>query len=570
MRTGHRSRSIPALLAAAAALCLGIARADAQVGGLGCGPNNSGDTTTSIQWSWLPDAGAPYAVYNSATGAKLTAAEGTNDPTFTDVGLSTNTQHSVMVVPSNGAVSSALAVSATCYTLAATPKLPATSSLVITSTESTSVSFNWLTAGPGGDENPSGTTYYITLNAFLPSVGATTATAVAPVTQAYFNKLHPSTYYTGSISAVNGSGVLSAPLLAGATFTLPAQPVLSIRGTTPASITVDWSRNDNSTMTFYQVTYSSDNFVTVSTALPFLSGLNAASDVISGLTTGTTYSIRVQARNPLGKTSQFSFTLTTATANGPFSDVPTGSLGGLLTARGSSEFSGSIGVATTYLGAAIPPRPIDLRSPGGAFTADASVTISTYNLTDSGHVSCPNFVAGVGGTGVALSVSASPALQPSRPLYLTAGYLTSPDELGGASPSAVTLARFDPASGTCVPVPTSFNTAAHTFAAALNHFSLYQLVSVPLATAADTARIFPNPYRAATDGFVTIDRVPPASRVRVFTLRGERILDAVANGSGSVTWLADNTAGRPVASGLYLVVVESGGTKKILKLAVVR
>ena len=72
MRTGHRLRSIPALLAAAAALCLAVPRAFAQVGGLGCGPNNSGDTTTSIQWSWLPDASAPYAVYNAVTGVKLT------------------------------------------------------------------------------------------------------------------------------------------------------------------------------------------------------------------------------------------------------------------------------------------------------------------------------------------------------------------------------------------------------------------------------------------------------------------------------------------------------------------
>ena len=170
--------------------------------------------------------------------------------------------------------------------------------------------------------------------------------------------------------------------------------------------------------------------------------------------------------------------------------------------------------------------------------------------------------------GVVQSIADSPALQPVRPLYLTASYTNT--ELGSAPLGQLALARFDPTSGTCVPLQTTVNTAAHTFLAELNHFSLYQLVSVPLATSADTARVFPNPYRAATDGFVTIDQVPPSSRVRIFTLRGERILDAAADGAGNVTWRGDNTAGRPVASGLYLIVVEGGGAKKIMKLAVIR
>ena len=38
-----------------------------------------------------------------------------------------------------------------------------------------------------------------------------------------------------------------------------------------------------------------------------------------------------------------------------------------------------------------------------------------------------------------------------------------------------------------------------------------------------TARIFPNPFRPSTDSYVTIDRVPANSRVRIFTLRGELV-----------------------------------------------
>ena len=232
-------------------------------------------------------------------------------------------------------------------------------------------------------------------------------------------------------------------------------------------------------------------------------------------------------------------------------------LEGVLTAVGSSEFSGTIGS---------PGVSIDVRSPGGAFPSDTSVTISTYSILGHGAL-CPNGVL-VGGEGVAMSIVDSPALQPSHPIFLTASYTNA--ELGTVPISQISLARFDPGSGTCVPLPTTFNTTTNTLLAQLNHFSLYQLVAVPIATSAGTARIYPNPYRAATDGYVMIDQVPPASRVRVFTLRGERILDTVANGAGNVTWMADNTAGRPVASGLYLVVVESGGTQQTLKLVVIR
>jgi hypothetical protein len=196
---------------------------------------------------------------------------------------------------------------------------------------------------------------------------------------------------------------------------------------------------------------------------------------------------------------------------------------------------------------------------------DTKVTLSTYSIVDHGPL-CPGGVPGIAGEGIALSIEDSPLLQPLHPIFLTLSYAAG--ELGPASQSQLALARFDPGSGTCIPLETTFQNG--TLIAQLNHFSLYQVVAVALATSADSARLFPNPYRAATDGYVTIDQVPPGSRVRIFTLRGERILDAVANGAGNVTWHGDNTAGRSVASGLYIVVVEAGGTKKTLKLAVIR
>ena len=106
--------------------------------------------------------------------------------------------------------------------------------------------------------------------------------------------------------------------------------------------------------------------------------------------------------------------------------------------------------------------------------------------------------------------------------------------------------------------------------ARINHFSLFQVGTVAASASAETARIFPNPYYAGRDGFVTIDSVPAGARVRIFTMRGEQVLDVKANTTGLLTWSGTNGSGRSVASGVYIVTVEAGGSKKILKLAVIR
>jgi hypothetical protein len=47
-------------------------------------------------------------------------------------------------------------------------------------------------------------------------------------------------------------------------------------------------------------------------------------------------------------------------------------------------------------------------------------------------------------------------------------------------------------------------------------------------------------------------------------------MDTLSSSIGLLTWSGTNGAGRPVASGLYLVVIEHGGSKKITKMAVIR
>ena len=528
------------------------------IASVSCGAASpSGDSTTSIPWSWtLVPSAQTYNVYNSTTGVILTVTTVAN---FYDVGLGTNTPRTLSISAVSAGIEGLLSSPTTCYTLAAPPLPPLVSqNLPLMSASTSTVSLNWIANG-----NPAGTSYQAVLTGYNPS-STFTVTLSTPALSTVFSGLKPSSYFTAQIFGVNGAGALTSPLpvIAVSTYTLPAGvKSLAVSGTTPVSVSISWDTNSNSTMTYYQVLVATSiGFTgTISTAVPFSANYDGSTFTVTSLLTGLQYFISVQAENPLGQVSVVTST-TAVTYNG---GVPFGSLAGLIPAAGGSEFSGTVG-------GLLLSRFVDMRSPGGSFLSDTVVTISTYSLLDLGHVACSNAVTGIGGVGIALSIGDNPALQPIRPLYLTGSYTSAEAGSFTVPTSQLVLARYDPGSGTCVPLPTHFNTTAKTFVAELNHFSLYQLVAIPLATSANTARIFPNPFRTATDGFLMIDQVPPGTRVRIFTLRGERILDAVADGTGRVTWAADNTAGRSVASGLYLVEVESGGTKKLLKLAVIR
>ncbi|MDP3542197.1 MAG: kelch repeat-containing protein [Elusimicrobiota bacterium] len=505
-------------------------------------PTVSGRTTTSIDWRWADAGGVTnYRVYN-ATNSVLLGTPSSN--LFTEVGLGTNTIHSIRVSAVTNAGEGPLSPSASAYTAAATP---GPFNPVISQISQSSFSVNWTNNG-----NPLDTRYDVTITEFA-SDGSVVANTTAEPTPGTFSQvfggLIPSTLYGYSIIAVNGDDLASEnpPAVAGSTYTYPAPPVeLIVTETAPTSISVAWERNNNSSSATYQVTYSTDGFTLhIATAVPLSAKYRGDTATITGLVTGATYSILVLASNPYGQLSQFSNMKTTRTFNG---GAPTGSLQGPMFVAANSAISGTLGNL----------RDISLRAAAQTFPSDVIVRISpaTGTLCSSGT------------NNLAFEIVAIPELQPSGSLYFSFDFL--PGDLGGIPASRALLLRYDPGSGTCVPLETAVDTTNGRMTARINHFSLFQVGQVPLSTTAETARVFPNPYYTGRDGYVTIDNVPPGARVRIFTLRGEQVLDVKANSTGLLTWSGTNGSGRAVATGVYLVMVESGGSKKILKLAVIR
>ncbi|MCR4296697.1 MAG: fibronectin type III domain-containing protein, partial [Elusimicrobia bacterium] len=499
-------------------------------------------TTTSIEWSWPPaDSVTNYRVYNATNGVLLATPISFS---FTEVGLGTNTVHSIRVSAVTNAGEGPLSPSASAYTAAATPG-PATP--VVSPPTIDSLRVNWT-----NNDNPLSTQYDVTLTEFASdlSVVANTTVGAPPATFSQeFTGLIPSTLYGYSIVAFNGDDKPSddPPVVTGSTYTLPAAPVaMPATQTTPTTISITWGTNNNSTSATYQVIYTTDNFVThIATAISFADQFGGSSATITGLLTGATYAIKVAASNPYGQVSAFSTLITTRTFNG---GAPTGSLQGPLLAAADSVIFGSLGNT----------RDINLRAAAQTFPSDiiARVSPATGTLCSSGT------------NNLAFEIIAIPSFQPAGSLYFTFDFL--PADLGGIPASRALLLRYDPGSGTCVPLETVVDSASGRMTARINHLSLFQVGQVPLSTTAETARVFPNPYYTGRDGYVTVDNVPPGARVRIFTLRGEQVLDVKANATGLLTWSGTNGSGRSVATGVYLVMVEAGGKKKILKLAVIR
>jgi hypothetical protein len=84
-------------------------------------------------------------------------------------------------------------------------------------------------------------------------------------------------------------------------------------------------------------------------------------------------------------------------------------------------------------------------------------------------------------------------------------------------------------------------------------------------------QIYPNPLRPSL-GHTAIHfaQLPPGTRLRIYTLAGEKVNDLTANAIGHATWDGTNQAGQKVASGIYFVYLQSAGDNKTLKVAIQR
>ncbi|MBI3550469.1 MAG: T9SS type A sorting domain-containing protein [Elusimicrobia bacterium] len=493
-------------------------------------------TTNSILWTWnaIPSA-LSFRVQSRSTGTYL-AVPTTNS--FLEVGLGTNTAQSIQVQAFDGVQYGPMTPSATTYTLADVP--------VFINPGVTAISTGGFTTHWGTGANPANTRYRVTT-----SSGATGPTVTVSTTTGNLHSVQnqtPNKSFQVRVAAVNGDNIATAEIITANLYTLASPPTVpAIIGNSLSTVILAWAANGNPTNTRYQVRASSDDFVTsVSTPVPFSDNHTTLSATVSGLITSQLYKFEIYARNE-DSVETLPAVISTTTFNG---GGPPGSIAAQIDNGQNTNMTGTIGSGRTVLARFIP----------NTFPGTPTVFISSRTTVSCGGVTVvPNG---------AISVTVNPEQQPVHPILLGISY--SAAETVGFDLSRLTITRYDPSSGVCVPLSTSLDSNRMMLFAQTNHLSDFQIAQVNPSDSVNNIRIFPNPFNSSDQSYVTFDHLPASARVRVYTLRGNLVLDGEANAAGILTWGATNPNSRSVASGIYLVVVESNGQREVRKLAVVR
>ena len=103
--------------------------------------------------------------------------------------------------------------------------------------------------------------------------------------------------------------------------------------------------------------------------------------------------------------------------------------------------------------------------------------------------------------------------------------------------------------------------------ARVEHFSYYAIMGVAVTGVAD-AKAYPVPWRPK-NGSLTFGDLPSECNITIYTISGQKVTEL----SGSATnllWDVKTEGGSPVASGVYIYVVEGGGGTKTGKLIIIR
>jgi hypothetical protein len=118
------------------------------------------------------------------------------------------------------------------------------------------------------------------------------------------------------------------------------------------------------------------------------------------------------------------------------------------------------------------------------------------------------------------------------------------------------------------------------------HFTIFALGVVGAAADLSTVRIYPNPFKpngpnpdegrpynsGNPNSGIIFDNLPMAATIRIYTATGQLVDEQTTlNGEGRAQWDARNKDGRDVASGGYLVVFSSPGSKTLVrKISIIR
>jgi large repetitive protein len=378
----------------------------------------AGNAQIALSWTAPADGGAAitdYVIEYSTNGSTwIVFADGTATATSTTItGLVNGTTYTVRVAAVNSVGTGAYATSSP-VTPATTPGAPTNLTTTIGNTQ---IALSW--TAPASNGGAALTDYVIqystngsTWTTFNDGTSTTTSTTVTGLTngQAY-------TVRVAAINAVGtGSYVTSGSVTPG---TVPGTPTGLSATAGNAQIALSWTAPANTggyPITDYAIEYSTNG----STWIVFADGVSTATTAtITGVSNGTTYTVRVRAQNAIGSGSYVtSGSVTPATTPG----APTN----LIASAGNAQISLTWTAPASNGGSAITDYVIQYSTNGSTWVTFADGTSTTTSTTITGVSNGTTYttrVAAVNAAGTGnyvTSGSVTPAGVPGTPSNLVA------------------------------------------------------------------------------------------------------------------------------------------------------
>jgi hypothetical protein len=407
-----------------------------------------------------------------------------------------------------------------------------------------SVTLNW-----GASSNLTGTFYLAEISsssAFAEPVFS----SITQNTSAHFESLIPNTSYQLRVAAYNPTSVLTAATPLFVALTYPTTPYAVPADETFTNFmhdgfTVNWQSNGNSSFTVYNIEISSKSNY---------SGIVASSSTtdthfkFGNLLINTTYWARMQAEGLTQIKTAFVNIGSTIT----FSSIEGNAL---------YDADSTVTLETSY-------GDISVFAPANSFGGSTVITIEPIT-TFASPVSA---VATLSETGIGMTVVQDPKMLLLKSLTLTIPYKISELPVG-TDRSRLVIALYDAINNVWVPLPSISDTLNNKITAQTWHLSTFQIMEVTPGPSLANVKIYPNPYQPSSiTDVMHFTNLPPSAKIKIYTILGELVKKIRTGADGTAYWEGENKSGRKVASGVYLVHIQTadGTAKKLFKVAIER
>ncbi len=434
-------------------------------------------TQTTIVLNWTKSAGATAYKVQVDSGAVQTLSD---VETHTFSGLTANTQYTLKVIASNSGGDSA-AASTSASTL---PNAPATPTSLTTGTiAQTTIVLNWT-------KSAGATAYKVQVdNGAVQTLG--------DVATHTFTGLSAGTSYVLKVIAFNSGGESAATV--GSASTLPNAPAaptgLITSGITQSAITLSWTKSAGATA--YKVQVDSGSVATLG---------DVATHTFTGLSAGTTYTLKVIASNSGGDSAAASTSASTLAASPNAPVAPTGlSTSGITQTAITLSWTKSTG-ATAY----------KVQVDSGSVATLGDVATHTFTGLSAGTTYTLKVIASnSGGDSSAASTSARTLPNaPSAPTGLrTSGITQTAITLSWTKSTGATAYKVQVDSGS---VATLGDVATHTFTG-LSAGTSYTLKVIASNSGGDSAAATVNASTSNTQQLGTLS--PPTGLTATGILR---------------------------------------------------